>query len=57
MQSSISPEELKEDQKSDPTLKAVRDKAEKRDSPYFWKEGILMRTPYQANGRSLVMVP
>ena len=53
----ISPEKLNENQKSDPTLKAVRDKAEKRDSPYFWKEGILMRTPYQTNGESLVMVP
>ena len=53
----ISPAKLKEDQKSDPTLKAVRDKAEKRDSPYFWKEGILMRTPYQTNGKSLIMVP
>ena len=53
----ISPEKLKEDKKSDLTLKAVHDKAEKRDSPYFWKEGILMRTPYQTNGESLVMVP
>ena len=52
----ISPEKLKEDQKSDPTLKAVRDKAEKIDNPYSWKEGILMRTTYQTNGKSLVMV-
>ena len=53
----ISPEKLKEDQKSDPTLKAIHDKAEKRDSPYFWKEGILMRTPYQTNRESLVIPP
>ena len=38
----ISPEKLKEHQKSEPTLEVVRDKSEKRDNPYFCKEGILM---------------
>ena len=50
-------EGLGEAQWYDKTLGKIREKAGKEERPYFWKEGILMREPYQALGKSLIIVP
>ena len=50
-------EGLGEAQRYDRTLGKLREKAGKEKRPYFWKEGILMREPYQALGKRLIIVP
>ena len=39
MDEAISPEEFKEEQHSDPSLRKIRDKAQHAGSPYFWENG------------------
>ena len=57
MDKAISPDEFKEEQHSNPSLRKVRDKARHAGSPYFWENGLLLRKPYCVMGKDLVIVP
>ena len=53
----ISPEQLKRAQLTDPTLEKIRCKAGKENGSYIWQDGILMRKSYHIQGKDLVVVP
>ena len=53
----ITPEELGKAQRYDPTLKFIREKVGKPNSPYFWENGLLMREPYNTLGKKLIVLP
>ena len=53
----ITPEELGKAQRYDPTLKIIREKVGKPNSPYFWENGLLMREPYYTLGKKLIVLP
>ena len=53
----ISANQLKEEQLTDSSLEKIRVKAAQQNSPYFWKEKILMRKPYHVQGKDLIVVP
>ena len=53
----ITPEELGKAQRYDPTLKIMREEVGKPNSPYFWENGLLMREPYNTQGKKLIVLP
>ena len=53
----ITLEELGKDQRYDPTLKILREKVGKPNSPYFWENGLLMREPYNTLDKKLIVLP
>ena len=53
----ITPEELGKAQRYDPTLKIIREKVGKPNSPYFWENGLLRREPYNTLGKKLIVLP
>ena len=53
----ITPEELGKAQRYDPTLKIIREKVGKPNSPYFWENGLLMREPYNTLDKKLIVLP
>ena len=50
-------EGLGEAQRYDKTFGKIREKAGKEKRPYFWEKGFFLREPYQALGKSLIIVP
>ena len=50
-------EKLGEAQRYDPSLNIIRMKAGRESEPYFWREGLLVREPYQPLGKSLLIIP
>ena len=53
----ITPEELGKAQRCDPTLKIIRERVRKPNSPYFWENGLLMREPYNTLHKKLIVLP
>ena len=53
----ITPEELGKAQRYAQTLKILREKVGKPDSPYFWVNGLLMREPYNTIDKKLAVLP
>ena len=51
------PEELGKAQRYHPTLKIIREKVGKPNSPYFWENGLLMREPYNTLDKKLIVLP
>ena len=49
-------EKLGEAQRYDPSLNIIRMKAGRESEPYFWREGLLVREPYQPLGKSLLII-
>ena len=52
----LTKEKLGEAQRYDKILSKIKEKAGKERKPYFWKKGISMQEPYQALGKSLIIV-
>ena len=50
-------EGLGEAQRYDKTFGKIREKAGKEKRPYFWEKEIFLQEPYQALGKSLIIVP
>ena len=53
----LTPDQLRSAQREDPSLEKIRSKASKTDGTYFWKEELLLRTPYQTVGRPYQCTP
>ena len=53
----LTPQELGIAQRSDTTLKIIREKVWREGSPYFWEKGILRRQPYSTMGKILMYFP
>ena len=55
--SGITKVELGRAQRYDHTLSKIREKAGRKGEPYFWKNGLLMRKPYQLGGKDVIIIP
>ena len=53
----VTPEQLRQLQKEDPTLATVHKKADSGAGLFLWKEGLLMQESYNLGGKRLLMVP
>ena len=53
----ITLEELGKAQRYDPTIKIIRERVRKLNSPYFCENGLLMREPYNTLGKKLIVLP